>query len=282
VVGNSNSSIAAAIAEAQSYFALLSTQDISPSTESKYRQCIYKYLEWLGDQEITADSARIFLASLKNQGYKRRSIILYYHAIKPYLESRGIVFKVRFKKEHRLPPYHSKENINDILKAVEARTDNWSDLKERDRLIILTLAYTGMRASELVHLRPCDIASDFIYVRFGKGEHPRTLPLARTIKEPLQKYIRAHKIRPTDPIFNIKRGRLHVIISGYARKAGIRDFSTHSLRHYFATRLLESGANIRQVQELLGHADITTTALYLDVVPEHLRGAIDLLNGHDR
>lgn len=266
------------IAEVHEYLTELSCQDITPSTVKKYRQCLHTYIEWLGISKPSAQSARLFLAHLKNEGYKRQSIVLYYHAIKPFLEYRGIPLKVKFKKEHRLPPYHSQENIRDILQAVEDRKDNWKELIERDRLIILTLAYTGIRASELVALRPCDIAGDFIFVRQGKGAHPRTIPLADTIKKPLDDYIRDNKVKPTGPIFGIKRGRLYRIVRGYALKAGIDDFSPHSLRHYFATRLLEKGANIRAVQELLGHADISTTAIYCDVVPEHLRGSINLLN----
>ncbi len=262
----------------QDYLSELSCQDITPSTVKKYRQCLHTYIEWLGFSEPSAQSAKLFLAHLKTEGYKQQSIVLYYHAIKPFLEYRGILLKVKFKKERHLSPYHSRQNISEILRAVEDRKDNWKELKERDRLIILTLAYTGMRASELIALRPCDIAGDFVFVRHGKGSYPRTIPLADTIKKPLADYIGHNKIKPTDPIFSIKRGRLCRVIHGYALKAGIDDFSPHSLRHYFATRLLEKGANIRAVQELLGHADISTTAIYLDVVPEHLRGSINLLN----
>ena len=273
-------SLASGIVGVQDYLDELSCQDITPSTIKKYRQCLYKYIDWLGFSQPTAQSAKLFLARLKTDGYQRQSIVLYYHAIKPFLEFRGIPLKVKFKKEHRLPPYHSQGNLEEILQAIENRKDNWKGLIERDRLIILTLAFTGIRASELVALRPCDIAGDFIFVRHGKGSHPRTIPLANTIRKPLSGYIRVNKVKPTDPIFSIKRGRLYRVVKGYALQAGINDFSPHSLRHYFATRLLEKGANIRAVQELLGHADISTTAIYLDVVPEHLRGSIDLLDGN--
>lgn len=266
------------LASLHDYQVELSLKDLAPATISKYQQCLRDFAAWLEGSPVSAEAAKLFLAELRQRGYKRRSLELYYHAIKPFLEHCGIPLKVRFQKEHRLPPYHSREHVLSMLQAAEGRADPWARLKKRDQLIILTLAFTGLRASELLGLRPCDIANGFIYVRHGKGMKDRTVPLARTLEGPLAEYLSAAGVKATDRIFPIQRGRLYRIIKRYALAAGITDLSTHSLRHYFATSLLERGADLRSIQELLGHVDISTTAVYLDVVPKHLRAAISLLN----
>jgi len=82
----------------------------------------------------------------------------------------------------------------------------------------------------------------------------------------------------TARLFPIHRKRLDTLVKHYALKAGINDVTPHTLRHYFATSLLECGANLRAIQELLGHADISTTAIYLDIIPKHLQNTIALLD----
>ena len=261
------------------YYTELSFRDIALSTVQKYKQCIRDFLNWLMGDPLSAQAAKMFLAHLRDAGYKPASIQLYYQAIKPLLEFNGIPLKIKIKRPRHLPAYHSAADISSLLSAVLERHDNWAFLKKRDALIILTLAFTGLRSSELLRLRPCDISSDFIFVRHGKGDKDRTIPLANDLNQPLYDYIKSNPIRPTDPIFPIKRSQLHRIIKTYATKAGINDLSPHSLRHYFATTLVERQAPLKAVQELLGHADISTTATYLDLIPAHLQGSIALLNG---
>ena len=256
----------------------LSNQDLSPSTLAKYKHCLEYFLSWLQGQPLSAQAAKMFLAELREQGYKPRSVQLYYHAIKPFLEFQGIPFKLKFKKPRELPQYHSTQDLNSILDIASSRTDNWAKLKQRDMLILLMLALTGVRASELLNLRPCDITGEFIFVRKGKGSKDRTIPLAKTLAGPLKDYIKTAGITPTARLFSVQRKRLYVIVKQYAMAAGINDVSPHTLRHYFATSLVERGAQLKAVQELLGHADISTTAIYLDLIPSHLKSSIALLD----
>ena len=267
------------IALLKDYLADLSFQVLSQTTLAKYCQCIESFQTWLGSQPVSAQAAKRFLADLQERGYKPRSVHLYYHAIKPFLEFQGILFKLKFKKPRELPQYHSAQDINSILSLASSRTDNWAKLKQRDTLILLMLALTGVRASELLALRPCDISAEFIFVRKGKGSKDRTIPLAETLAGPLKDYIKTAGITPTARLFPIQRKRLYVIVKQYAMAAGINDVSPHTLRHYFATSLVEHGAQLRAVQELLGHADISTTAIYLDLIPSHLKSSIALLDG---
>lgn len=253
--------------------------DLSLSTISKYRQCISAYLDWLGEQEISERSAREFLFHLRQLDYSPASRRLYYAALKPFLEFQGIVLKIRFKKVRRLPVYHSQSDFSALLGAVCTRHDNWSaKTRERDFLIISMLAFTGVRRSELLALRAvdCNLQSRCVYVRSGKGDKDRVIPIASSLFLPLSRYI--NRLLPQAHLFPLHPRRLHKIVRFYAHLAGIGTLSPHSLRHYFATTLLEHGADIKAIQELLGHSDISTTAVYLDLVPRHLTHIIGLLD----
>jgi integrase/recombinase XerD len=153
----------------------------------------------------------------------------------------------------------------------------------RDRLILEMLYATGMRISELVglNLGDVDISERLVTCR-GKGGKWRIVPFGRTTHESLEPYL--EDARPNlargrgSPalILNMRGGRLTrqgcwKIIKGHARAAGIEDLVTpHVLRHTFATHLLEGGASLLVVQELLGHASVSTTQIYTEVTRDHL------------
>lgn len=259
------------------YCQKLTLYDLSLATISLYKQRLASFLSFLGEQDPSAELARLFLAELRMRGYARVTIRGYYVAIKLYLAWLDITLEVKFKREKRLPRYHSRNEITRILSAVTARTDNWSKLKDRDQLIIKLLAYTGLRRAELVSLRCRDIRDGFLTVYHGKGEKDRVIPLTRELTSGMLEYIQERGLAPSDRLFTMTADRLYRLVKGYARRAGIDDLSPHGLRHYFATRLVEKGAAISALQELLGHADISTTAVYLDVIPAHLKATIELL-----
>lgn len=255
----------------------LTLYDLSPSTIGLYKQRLSPFLTFLGEQEPSAQLAGLFLAQLRRQAYKRNTIRGYYCAIKLYLAWQGITLELKFKREKRLPRYHGPDELARILAAVAARSDNWSKLKDRDQLIIKVLAYTGLRRAELLALRCRDIRDGYLTVYHGKGDKDRVIPLTRKLSHQLSHYIDQRQLSPSDRLFPITPQRVYELITGYARRAGIDDISPHTLRHYFATRLVEKGATISALQQLLGHADISTTAVYLDVTPAHLRATIELL-----
>ena len=259
------------------YLEQLELEDIVPATLRLRRGQLRSYYTWLGDREPSAETAKLFLAELRAKGYKRDTLRSYYYTLKPYLAYLEIPFKVRFKREKRLPHYHSREDIARILDIIAERDDRWSRLKKRDRLIFRTLALSGLRRAELLALRCRDVKEGYLFVYRGKGDKDRVAPIPVKLSREVLGYIHESGFEPSDRLFSIHKTRLDNLVKGYARKAGINDLTPHSLRHYFATRLLELGTDLRKVQELLGHADIRTTAIYLDVIPEHLRQTVELL-----
>lgn len=261
------------------YLDQLQLQDIAPATLRQRRAQLRAWHTWLGDRPPGAQYGQLFLAELREKGYTRGTVREYYHAIKPYLAYLEIPFKVRIKTERRLPRYHSRDDIKRILDVIDKREDNWRELRTRDRLIMRTLAMSGLRRAELLALRVRDVKEGYLFVSRGKGDKDRVAPVPRKVSLEILDYIRDHGLEPSARIFPIGKSRLDDLVKGYALKAGIDDLTPHSLRHYFATRLLELGADLRSLQELLAHSDISTTAIYLDVLPSRLRETVELLEG---
>ena len=266
-----------AVLTLKDYEEKLSLYDLSPGTISIYKRNLAAFLAYLGDQEPSAELAQLFLGQLKRNGRKRSTVRLYYVAIRLYLAWQGIDLEVRFKREKRIPEYHGPEELRGMLRAVERRRDNWSGLRDRDRLIVKLLAYTGIRRAELLALRCRDVRDGYLTVYQGKGGRDRTIPLIRDLYREVSRYVADRNLGAAERLIPLSAVRLYQIIKGYGRRAGAGDISPHKLRHMFATRLVEKGAQLRAVQELLGHADISTTAVYLDVSPWHLTSTIKLL-----
>lgn len=141
----------------------------------------------------------------------------------------------------------------------------------------------GLRASELIGLDKRDFSPEQEVIRvFGKGSKERIVPILGSAKAALVTYLEQGRDelvgrRPTAAVFlNVRGGRIsrqsaHAIVERYGRLAGIEGLHPHTLRHSFATHLLEGGADLRVVQELLGHASIATTQLYTHVDTSHIR-----------
>lgn len=115
-----------------------------------------------------------------------------------------------------------------------------------------------------------------LVARNGKGGKDRIIPLAATITGRLQNFTKG--MRSDENVFKLKPAPISNKVRQFAKKAGIDGFHTHTMRHKFATDLLERGANIKQVQELLGHENLATTELYLSVTDQGKRDAINLLD----
>ncbi|HJF46162.1 site-specific tyrosine recombinase [Thermophilibacter provencensis] len=153
----------------------------------------------------------------------------------------------------------------------------------RDRAILETLYGCGLRASELCGLDLRSVVLDEALLRVrGKGGKERVVPVMGTAAAALSAYLEQGRgelvgRRPTQAVFlNVRGGRLsrqsvHAIVERYGRVAGIEGLHPHTLRHSYATHLLEGGADLRAVQELLGHANIATTQLYTHVDRSHIR-----------
>ena len=151
--------------------------------------------------------------------------------------------------------------------------------KPRDRAILELLYASGLRASELTDLKLNDINLNVGFVKcFGKGGKERIVPINAEAAHAIRGYIAKDRKGKGDALFFDNRGKkltrqgLWFIVKKYVRISGVRaSASTHTLRHSFATHLLEHGADLRSVQEMLGHSDISTTQVYTSVSREKLR-----------
>jgi integrase/recombinase XerD len=178
-----------------------------------------------------------------------------------------------------LPGFLTLKEVEALLGAPNVRTP----IGIRDRAILEVMYATGMRVSEVVTLKALDVSLESSFLKcFGKGGKERVIPLGRAAKEALVHYlekVRSAKPDPGERLFiglkrseHLSRQAVWQMIKKYARQARIKKRITpHTIRHSFATHLLEGGADLRVVQELLGHADISTTQIYTHVSGERLR-----------
>lgn len=184
-----------------------------------------------------------------------------------------------------LPDVLDIDEVNRILDAADPSSPTAKLMTWRDRAILETLYATGMRVSELTGLKQQNLLEDQQLVRvFGKGSKERLVPIGEPALKWIDQYKRrvrvalAQRRRTNDAVFLNARGtpisRVSVwkIVAEYATRAGIRkEIHPHTFRHSFATHLLEGGADLRAVQEMLGHADISTTQIYTHIDRELLK-----------
>jgi integrase/recombinase XerC len=183
------------------------------------------------------------------------------------------------KREKKLPLFMQE---NEIAKLLESPSKDLMGL--RDRAILETLYSTGIRVSELVNMDidNCDFIGGVIKV-YGKGKKERFTPVGEAAIEAIRRYINASKAMHssnTKAIFLNKKGKrltdrsVRRIMERYIKRTSLKEnISPHTLRHSFATHLLNRGADLRSVQELLGHASLSTTQIYTHVTTERMKEA---------
>lgn len=184
-----------------------------------------------------------------------------------------------------LPHYLTEAEVERLLEQPDLSTPHGL----RDRAMLEVLYATGLRVSELVRMRLEEINFEVGCLRtFGKGDKERIVPLGNSAMRFVQRYLSdarqhfLHKRAPSPFLFVTQQGRLMtrqyfwMLVARYGRKSGIeKRLSPHMLRHSFATHLLEHGADLRAVQMMLGHADISTTQIYTHVTRERLKQIYD-------
>lgn len=185
------------------------------------------------------------------------------------------------KSSRPLPDTLSTEEIDRLIGSIEDNTTKGL----RDRAILEVLYSCGLRVSELCDLKLGDLFFGEGYIRvIGKGDKQRLVPVSSIARSRIQIYmdVRGKERRKEEILFLNNRGKkltrvmIFTIIKQAAQRAGIeKKISPHTFRHSFATHLLEGGANIRQVQELLGHENILTTEIYTHLDDSHLRQTLE-------
>ena len=235
----------------------------------------------LADSDITAFRAWMASLTIDNElsATSRSRALSAVRRFMDWLDKQGIAHNPYIKtlrapkKPHKLPRPISAERIFELLDQYDAR--NWEDC--RDKALFTLLYGTGLRIQEALSLNiedwPQGSDTDFLTIR-GKGKKERKVPILKRVHEAVLEAITAapYAQTPERPIFvGVRGGRLHQgVAQRNLRKLrisfGLPDSATpHALRHSFATHLLEEGANLRQVQELLGHSSLSTTQRYTDV-----------------
>jgi len=241
------------------------------------RRLLAKFHSYLNNYPPSPELAKGFLSQYSSK--KPRTLARYAATIKSFMKWYGEPmddFKVKVPKT--LPPYTEDSDIEKLFAAVENKKTHKGCIV-RDSLLVALALKTGMRRAELANLEPKDIHADFLVVRGGKGGKDRVIPLAPATAQRLQNFIKG--MEPGEKVFKLKAACIGNKIRQFAKKAGLDGFHTHTMRHKFATSLLEKGANIKLVQALLGHADLGTTQVYLSLVDQGLHDAISLLDKED-
>ncbi len=270
---------------------------LSNNTRQGYRRDLERFLEHLESssvrvpQDITSGDISDFLVSAARRGLSASSVARALAAVKTFCKYLVITGVMRTdvsadidspKKWTRLPTVLEHSTVRSLIDSPDPRQDKHA---VRDRAILTLLYATGMRASELVNLRVGDVNSNLGVVRvLGKGRKERIIPLATEALDAVGRYRRdgraavAGDENPRRALFLSRSGRelaredVYRIVTKYVRRASIAArVSPHTLRHCFATAMLARGADMRSVQEMLGHADISTTQVYTHVDADRLK-----------
>lgn len=239
---------------------------------------------------VTREGVSTFLYELKKRGLSTASICRALSAVKMF---HRFLVRENFAKDDptnlvetpklwkKIPEVLSQAEIETVIRAAQGKKPQLI----RDQAILELFYASGMRVSELADLKMSGVNFDVGYVRcIGKGRKERLIPIGKKSREALAVY--CQKVRPkfetrsqaTDVLFLSRLGRrisrqgIWNLIKTYAKKANIKkNIKPHTLRHTFATHLLEHGADLRSVQEMLGHSDISTTQIYTHVDKERLK-----------
>lgn len=258
----------------------------SDNTVISYRRDLAHFREHLNRlkvssaESITRAVISSFVSSLMGMGLGASSVERHVAAVKSFfgfLVREGHL-KMNPTSEIRLPK--KGKRLPKALTLNEARDLVECPKSKRDRAMMELLYATGLRATELISLTLNDVNLDVGFVKcFGKGGKERIVPIGAAASRAVGDYIRSGRPKKdVDILFLDNHGNpltrqgLWFIVKKYVKMSGVRQSaSTHTLRHSFATHLLEMGADLRSVQEMLGHSDIATTQVYTSVSRERLK-----------
>ena len=262
---------------------------LSQNTVQAYETDILSFLNWLTkmpninylnlkEDNINKYIAYLFKSKLKSSSVNRKISSLkslYLYLIKKnILKNSPISEVITPKKEKYLPSSMSEDEVDRLLKS----PDTSNKIEKRDKAMIEMLYATGMRISELVNLKLTDVDLQRCVAKvFGKGKKERLIPFGEAALEALSDYISDRDKSASKEIFLSNRGKKLSRVAFWQRikiylvRENLKNsISPHTLRHAFATHLLNRGADLRSVQLLLGHSDLSTTQIYTHIAKQRL------------
>jgi integrase/recombinase XerC len=285
---------------------LRANQNYSRHTLESYGLDLRQFLVFLENEQIDAfteidyRTIRKFLAFLKNNNFTKTSVARKLACLRSffkflcregYLANNPVRTITTPKREKHLPKFLYSDEIRGLLEL----PDVGNELGIRDRAILEVFYAGGLRLQELVDLKLRDLDLSRGYLRvFGKGAKERLVPIGVPAQQALEDYLRRarplllqRQKQPVEAVFLNYRGTqlsgrsIERMLDKYLKQLVLnRKISPHTLRHTFATHLLDNGADLRVVQELLGHVDLSTTQIYTHLTKERIRSVY--LNNHPR
>ena len=282
----------------EDYITILRVEkNLSPNSIEAYKRDLTRYINFLQEEkdinnleEISPKHIRGFIRVLNDAHLAPASITRSFSSIRSYhsfLSGENLVQQNPSqlldapKPSRKLPVVLAVEEVNKILGVIDIA----KPLGRRDLAILEVLYSAGVRVSELCDLRMIDLVLDSDMIRVtGKGNKERFVPIGPRAQECINNYLKfdrptlSKKDKNLGKIFLSRNGRpltrmtVNIILKKWAQVSGLKKkVSPHTFRHSFATHLLEGGADLRVVQEMLGHVDISTTQIYYDMDREHLK-----------
>lgn len=261
-------------------------KNYSLHTLSNYKRDLFEFSQFLEDipfDKVDYLRVRKFLVYLKEKNLKHRSIYRKISCLRSffkflcregYLKNNPLTLVSAPKLEKKLPLFLTEDEVRKLIEAPPLD----SEMGLRDRAILETFYSTGMRVSELagLNIEDIDFIGGVVKVR-GKGKKERLLPIGDMALRAIKDYLDKRK-RKESALFLNKNGKrittrgIRDIVAKYVSATSIKTgVSPHTLRHSFATHLLNRGADLRSVQELLGHSNISTTQVYTHLTTERLK-----------
>ena len=274
---------------------LLVDKGLSKNTVKAYEADISSFFQWLGNKDLKYNNLQedhinqyisfLFQRKMRSSSVNRKisSIKSFYIFLvkRNFVKNSPLNDLVTPKQEKYLPESMSEAEVDKLLNSPDVS----NKIENRDKAMIEMLYATGMRISELVNLKITDVDMKRCVVKvFGKGSKERLVPFGETALDSLRSYLNEREQSSSKEIFLSNRGKKMTRVAFWQRvkvyliRENLKNsISPHTLRHAFATHLLNRGADLRSVQLLLGHSDLSTTQIYTHIAKQRLS---DVLKKH--
>ena len=274
---------------------LLVDKGLSKNTVKAYEADISSFFQWLDNEDLKYKNLQedhinqyisfLFQRKMRSSSVNRKisSIKSFYIFLvkRNFLKNSPLNDLVTPKQEKYLPESMSEAEVDKLLNSPDVK----NKIENRDKAMIEMLYATGMRISELVNLKITDVDMKRCVVKvFGKGSKERLVPFGETALDSLRSYLNEREQSSSKEIFLSNRGKKMTRVAFWQRvkvyliRENLKNsISPHTLRHAFATHLLNRGADLRSVQLLLGHSDLSTTQIYTHIAKQRLS---DVLKKH--